>query len=419
MEIRLKLYKLLKSSERLLKTDMIYVAKNASWLMLGQGVSMVFALILSIIFANLLPMQEYGIYKYILSFVGIASAFGLTGMNTAIVQASSRGFDRTLIDAIKITLRWSIVPLTLYLFSAGYYLVNSNLTLAISISCAGILNLLVNSFGLYGSYLVGKQNFKLSTIYSIVTQVINGAAIIITVLITHNVFFLILANFLSTTLLVLLFSILTLTKINTDSKTDISTITFGKHLSVMNILTTLLTHLDKIIVFQKLGAVELAIYSFSVAIPEQLRGTYKNVLGIATPKFANLSKEKLRLSIIKKIYTLTALTILVVGAYILLAPIIFQILFPKYLESILYSQIYILGLIAIPSIMLFTTYFQVQQKTSALYRINFISNIVGLSLTVIFIYAYGLLGAALLNIATRLTSVFISIFYFQKDNYQK
>lgn len=52
--IKQKLRVLLKKSEHLTRTDVVYVAKGGSWLMLGKGVATILGFFLTVGFANLL-----------------------------------------------------------------------------------------------------------------------------------------------------------------------------------------------------------------------------------------------------------------------------------------------------------------------------------------------------------------------------
>src|SRR5689334_12787395 len=71
--------RLLRWSERYMKTDMVYLAKGSFWLTLGQVAASASGLLLVIGFANLLPKEVYGTYKLILSLAGIIASFSLTG----------------------------------------------------------------------------------------------------------------------------------------------------------------------------------------------------------------------------------------------------------------------------------------------------------------------------------------------------
>ena len=96
-KIKTKIYKLLRWSEKYTKTDMVYLAKGASWLTSGQIISSFAIVLLAIAFANLIPRETYGTYKYVISVVGALSIFTLPGINTAVVQAVARHNDKCLI----------------------------------------------------------------------------------------------------------------------------------------------------------------------------------------------------------------------------------------------------------------------------------------------------------------------------------
>ena len=159
----------------------------------------------------------------------------------------------------------------------------------------------------------------------------------------------------------------------------------------------------------------MAVYTFAFAIPEQIKGSYKNLFNIALPRYVELPPDKLRASIIDKTIRLTLVSMLIVTAYILISPYLFQILFPKYLDSVFYSQIYILGLIAIPGISLFGTYFQIKKATATLYKLNIISNIATIVLTVILISRWGIFGAVIENGLSWLVMLVINGYYFVRD----
>jgi O-antigen/teichoic acid export membrane protein len=192
-------------------------------------------------------------------------------------------------------------------------------------------------------------------------------------------------------------------------------IRYGKHISAMNFFGTLANQLDKVLIFHYLGSAQLAIYSFAFAIPEQIKGSFKNLFGIALPKYASLPEDKLRKSIIDKTVKLTLISVCIVIAYILVSPFIYKLLFPKYLEAVFYSQIYVLGLISIPGISLISTYFQVRKDTVTLYKLTVIGNIATLILTYVLIYNFGLVGAVVENGVSWLIMLGVHIYYFSKN----
>ena len=93
--MKARLIKILRWSEKYTKTDMVYLIKNGLWSGSAQFVSAVLGLLASIAFANLLPQEIYGQYKYLFSIAGIIWAFSLTNLSISVTQAVSRGFEGT------------------------------------------------------------------------------------------------------------------------------------------------------------------------------------------------------------------------------------------------------------------------------------------------------------------------------------
>ena len=101
MKIKNRIYRLLRRSERHTKTDMVYLASGGFWLTVGQIISSAATFGLAIAFANLLPKETYGTYKFVLSIAGILTIFTLPGMVTSLTQAVARNFEGSVILALK------------------------------------------------------------------------------------------------------------------------------------------------------------------------------------------------------------------------------------------------------------------------------------------------------------------------------
>lgn len=394
------------------ETDMAYVAKSGFWLTLGQIFSSILALLLSIFFANYVSKEIYGQYKFVLSLAGILGALSLTGMGTVVIQAVAKGKEGILKDAVNITLKWSLLIVITGLSASIYYFINGNKILGVSMLIATTSLPLTSAFGLYGGYFSGKKNFKMSTIYWIVSQTLLTIGLILISLATDDVISLVLIYFFIGAFTAIWSYLHVLSKYKPNNVKDDSMMSYGKHISLMNLFGTLANQLDKILVFHYLGAINLAVYAFSQAIPEQIKGSYKNLFAIALPKYAALPDKELRKSIIKKTNQLTVISIFIVIVYVILSPFIFKILFPKYLEAVLYSQIYILGLIAIPGISLFGTYFQIKKATKTMYKLTMISNVTTIILTFVLVYNFGLRGAVIENGISWLIMLGINYYFF-------
>lgn len=291
---------------------------------------------------------------------------------------------------------------------ALYYGAQDNFTLAVALFIVGIFQPILNSSNLLGSFLIGKKAFDKSTKYLAIKTLFTTTALIVTIYLTDNPVVIILAYFAFNTVPAVALHFFTLHIYKPNNKTDEKMIGYSKHLSAMNILNTIATHIDKIVVFQFIGAIELAIYSLATALPEQIKLMFRNVGNLALPKFAekkNLAEVRKTLPH-KSMYFATAL-ILVTICYIFLAPYIYQIIFPTYSESVIYSQIFILSLLgtisAIPLSVL-----QAQQQQTRLYIINVSISIIQISVLIPMAYFYGLWGVVISRIVVRYVGAVIT-----------
>ena len=412
-ELKQKIYNLLRWSEKYTKTDMVYLTKGGSWLTLGNIVSSASSFLLAIAFANLLPKETYGIYKYILSIAGILAIPTLSGMGTAITQAVARGYEGSFLPALKTKIRWGLLGGLASLALAGYYYFNDNTTLTISFLITAVFLPFMDSFGTYNALLQGRKLFGISTKYGIISQIIAIAILIATLFFTKNLFLIILAYFASWTILRFIFLKITLKKFPPNQNQDPQTLSYGKHLSLINVLNAIAGQLDKILLFHFLGSAPLAIYSFAIAPPEQIKGLLKSIQPLALPKFAQKDKEEIKKTIFKKTGKFFLILIPVTAFYIIIAPFLYKIFFPQYLDSIFYSQIFAISLLtAIATLPVAALQSQMAKKQ--LYQWNIYGSLLQILLLFVFVWSYGLWGVILARVFTRFINAGVISFLIRK-----
>ncbi len=407
-KLKQKTYKLLRWSEKYTKTDMLYLAKGGFWLTLGQFFASASAFLLAIAYANFLSPEVYGTYKYILSIAGILGAFTLTGMGTAVVRSVAKGFDGTLQFAFLKSLKWSIFMVLASFVGAIYYFINDNYTLAISLLIVGSFSPIIQSSNLYTSFLNGKKEFKTTTIYGVFRSLIPALSIFITIFLTNNPVIIVLVYFLTNTITATFFYLKAINKFKENDKTDESSLNYGKHLSLISILGSMATHLDKILIFNYLGAIQLAIYTFALAIPKEIYGSIRKISTLAFPKIANTNIDKLKQTLPYKILLILLTTLIIAFLYFLTAPYIYKLLFPQYIESIIYSQALILIILFTSTILAHDTITANFDKNK-LYTLSIFTPLAKIILLIILTPQYGIWGAV---VALLLANLFNSILVF-------
>ena len=99
---------LLTSLSRKLKLDLHYFAKGGFWLLVAQGGTIIGSLLGTIVFANILTEESYGIYRYLVALAVLFSTFSLTGITQSVLQTAAKGHTEFFPYAIRISLIYNL-----------------------------------------------------------------------------------------------------------------------------------------------------------------------------------------------------------------------------------------------------------------------------------------------------------------------
>ncbi|HRZ30561.1 MAG TPA: oligosaccharide flippase family protein [Candidatus Paceibacterota bacterium] len=412
-ELKSKSYKLLRWSEKYTKTDMVYLTRGGFWLTIGQGIAMLSGFLLSIAFANLFPKESFGTYKFILSIAGIMGIFSLTGLGTAIVQSVARGFRSSLQRGFWINLKWGLGILLVGLALSVYYYLNDNKLLSLSFLLVGIFSPLAISSRLYSAYLAGKKDFRKISIYNTIHNISPAIALIGTLLLTQNLMIIIIVYFLVDALIPFCLYLATKpAREKSTIKVDPELISYSKHLTAMEMLGQIAHYVDKVLIFHFLGAAPLAIYAFAIAPVEQLQGGKKILSTLTYPKLSEQSFEKIQKTAPRKAFLATIYAFGLISGYILLVPYFYKFFYPQYTDSILYSQVYSLTLLAISGTIFHDT-LQAHKKKKELYIHKTIIPVLQITLFILLLPQFGLMGLVVTHVVIRSFSNLLA-YYFVK-----
>ncbi len=391
---------ILRWSERYTKTDMVYLTKGGGVLGLGQLIASLVGFLTAILFANFVPKETYGVYKFVLSATALLSIPTLTGMGTAVTRAVARGFQGTLGQALRSKMIWGILGSIGGLVLAGYYYSQENVLLATAFFVVALFLPVMEAFGVYDSFLQGKKEFGLSVKYATLSKVVSIVALATTIFFTNNLIFLLFAYFIPFTFFRFVFFKHIEKKLKTNDTPDTDTVVYGKHLSIMGILGVVAGHLDKMLVFNFLGASELAVYAIISAPVEQIKGLVDNVSKIALPKFSRQTSLDIRSTIWRRFLFLVGALSIIAIAYWFFAPIIFPIFFRQYTEFVNLTQIFGLSIISF-ALFIPLQILQSQQATRSLYILNITTSALQIGLSVLFLALFGLVGVVLARVIAR------------------
>ncbi len=405
--------RLLRKSEQYTKTDMVYMVKNTFWINANTIIITFLSFGLSLLFSHFVSKEVYGVYQFIISISSIIGALTLTGINTAVNQAVARGFEGVYPKAIRLQFKWSAIPIVVSVALASYYFFQDNIEIALGIIFAGLTVPFTNALNTWGGYLTGRKLFKPIFFYTQIINILYYGTIIIPIILFPQALpilavslgFGLIANF-------IIYKDITKRYPN-NTKSDEETLRYGGKLSLSNILPMALFQVDNIIVFHLLGATELAIYVFASNIPDRFIGLLRAIPSIAFPKFANKDLSEISRILPFKLLQFFILSLIGGTIYYLLAPFIYNVLFPQYIESLRYSQIYILApLIAVVGSLSTTALFAT--RSTNVFKANAINPIVSIAMVIIGGYTFGIWGVIFGRILSNAFTLFITTYFVRK-----
>lgn len=197
-----------------------------------------------------------------------------------------------------------------------------------------------------------------------------------------------------------------------NSKRDPGMIRYGKHLTAMTVASTVAGNVDTVILWHLLGPASVAFYVFAQTIPLKLAAMLKIANRIAFPAMAVQNHETLRKTLLPQVFLLCAFALLYAAAYVLAAPFIFTIFFPRYKEAIVFTQLLSI-LIVLQPFSLLSSSLAAQAKKETLYWYSFGVPLVRILLFLLFIPPFHLWGAvlALMLVKAFDTGFLIALFY--------
>lgn len=411
MKLKQNIVNFLRWSQKYTQTDMIYAAKGGFWWIFGEAVVAAISFLTMIAFSRWIPKKTFGIYQYVLSVVAIFGIFTLPGMSQALTRAIARKKEGMLWLCYKTSLKWATIGIAGVLLVSLWYFLHHNFILGASFLIASFLFPVPRISNFAFGFWQGKKNFDIRAKSLMVINTLEAATFIPVLFFTNNIIIIFIAYFISRAIFRSLFFRFTLNKIK-NQEIDKETLPFGKHLTLMQAIGLFAQQIDKIIIWQFLGPIPVAIYSFAQVPLQKIQGLIP-ISPLALPKLSEKSIKEIKKGIFKKFLKLFLVSIPLTAFLILIAPLIYKILFPQYIESIPYFQVLALTLVFLPFSLLSTS-FVAEMRKKELYITSVISPILKIILFLILIPFYGIWGIIFAILITQVCSSALTLYFFKK-----
>ena len=405
----------LRWSERHIKTDMVYLVQGGSWLGIAQIAASAGAFITTLVLANVLDPILLGEYRFLIAGFGILCILALPGTRTALRESTPKGYRGNLTAAFSLMQRWGTFAALAALGIATYYFINENVQLTIGFLIIALALPFNHAATAYLEYLTALKELRKVALYTLVTRVALVITILSAVFLFPQYAWAILAAFLLGSIIPnLIFHQKTKKEfIRPSDVSDPGLPRYAKHLSAMSSLDLVAGQLDKVFVWTLIGPTGLALFYIAHTLPQEIMRFLGIAPILAFAKFGARRPHEIRKTLLPKLLKYLVFIGVGVGVYILIAPYLFALLFPKYPEAVMFSQV--LALAALGAAFLpIKTYLTTIKATKSLYILSLTTPAIRIGSAIVLISIFGVWGAVYsLLIETFVRSALLLFFFLR------
>ena len=344
-----------------------------------------------------------------MSIISLLSIFSLQGIGVAVIKSVAQGEERSWNIALKSKIKWGVLGSFISIFIGLFYYFRGDFILGNIFLFSSIIIPFYDSVFIYTYILQGKRKFDLDSKFTILKRVFFVLIMIVVILFfNNNIYILTFTSLIIMLGINAIFLLWTIKTIPLNNKQDLDVVKYGKNLTWISIIINFSTFLDKFLIFYFLSPIELAVYTFALLPVEQLNSLLGSISALILPKFATRSTEFILKGLKSKMIKYGIIISIIIVTYIILAPFIYKLLFPRYTEAIKYSQISVISLLSIIATIPII-YLRSKKKIKQLYIYNIIYVLLRVSFVSIGFYFWGMIGIVIAVTLVKIVIIFISL----------
>lgn len=392
------------------KTDIRYVLRNGSWIVLGRIGLFLGSFALTLAFSHLVSKETYGTYQYIISVIGVVSIISLPGIDIALVRSIAQKKEGSYRHATAVRLRWSLLGSCVLGLFALWYGIHHNTVLALSFLVAGLFFPFMQALDAFEYFWNGRKNFQKSMLHTGLSFLIPAGITTAVLFFTDNLIIIIASFVMGYTLVRIFFTWYAYRHIANNER-DGEMVSLGKTLTLVQGIDIAVTYVDKLFLWFFVGPVAVAIYSFA-QMPVTKAQLLTPIQMLALPKLSE-GEEGFpnKHLILKKFYKLFLFTTPLTIGLMLIAPPLFRIFFPQYPESIPYLRVLLSVIALMPFTLLNTSLISTLQKKEVSW-IQLIMLGTRCLLFFLLIPPFGIWGAVGTVLVTEIERALLTLFFF-------
>lgn len=391
----------------LLHPELLDFLSKSKWTAAGNIITSALGLIVTIFLTHLLSVNEFGQYKFVLTVLGFVSLISLPGINNAILRFAAKNHDEAFIHGSMIKFLFSLGGSVIIALIGIYMIVRSDPTWPIYFMAAFLFPFIYSFDGIV-FFLYGKNKFGKAAFVKSLLNIVPSVCIVAAALFTKNI--VLLLTIYLTTQAILYISVSASHWKNRKIIMPVEFFKFGKHLSIIGVLSTGFSYIDKLLMTYFFGYAAVGLYATAEIIPSQFRTQSKIVFAWMLPKL--VSKDSLRFSRLMPYIAMSLIGSIFVCFFIvfLIGPLIKLFFAEDYFASVKMAQLLMISCIFwVPSLIVLA-FLESQNHLKSLYTYQIMQPILGTLLYLLFLSKFDQYGLGYAIIALQAFSFIFLIF---------
>lgn len=388
--------------------------KQGFWVLFGSSLTSIFAFFSTVLLTKILPVEYFGVYRYILSVLPILAITTLPDIGQSVARAVAKGISIRPKEIVYKKAKYGLVGSCMsFILGLWYFFEKQDPFTGTLFFLTAFFIPLFDTFLIYTNILHGRNDFKKASIYNIFTRFFSTVALVITAILTQNIIIILTVFFIAQIIPQYIFFTITTQHSETikQKNTDPRVFSYGQHLTLIGAMSTFTANIDKILVGYFFGNEVLAFYVVSLLFVLEIIRFLDPLGSVALTFFANKKTHIVRFlrTIPILFFLLSTISILIMS----IMPLIITLIFPQYTQSIELAQVSCILLIFMPISALLYRYLVAEQLSSHMATLH-ISKAIIFCILFFLLHPIGPISALLALIGGELYAICYLFFFIKK-----
>ena len=389
--------------------------KGAKWSAIENLSVQGMRFILGIIMARLLTPGDYGVIGMITIFIVISETFIDSGFSQALVRqkdSSNADFSTVFYFNVIIAIFAYVILFLISPFVADFF----HAPIITSVLRVLSLTIIINYFmAFYVARMTIKLDFKALSLRSLISSILSGIAGVIMAYYNFGVWSLVFQTIASSFINLIFIGIYCkwLPKLEFSKDSFHRLFKYGRNMLLVNIINRIYTNITSIVIGKFYNATDLGLYDRGISLASFPVNTFNGIISkITLPILAKIQDENERLINAYRKYITLASLLTCFGCCLVAAlarPIILLLFTEKWVDSIIFLQIYAFAIMFEPITTINLILLQVKGRSDLFLRLELIKKTISLAILFASI-PFGVIGICISKVIYTQIAIFLNTY---------